>query len=1186
MRGVLLLLLLLAHAPAAHSEVCTAGGQHAWIAVDDGGFACDESGDDRFVLDSADDLVTLHDDIVLTTGSITCSAGSLVIEPGVTLTWTGPDDATQEILVEDACLFVMQGQVLWEGRLESVAWGGGATSLETRLGLPENVAASVAPGHSVHFAWDDLEPIGQEIRRPIQTQAGAPSPGVLHPSYAVGQFLRIAAVGTGSQNHVDVFHSTEQDLDLLDGVLDGSPAFGPPGISGPATSSYVGTRALVTGVVPSGLTLEKHRMYTRITVPGSVGVVDSDFGSRYVTWEAGSCAGERWKVVGFEDDHDGQDVVIVAGDASACGPSPFALTWGAGAGDLVRIVDRPVVDGNNVAHIRVRGGELQWRYPRLVRLDKVQTIAETPSVRGRCALCFYQESETSQIAAGSTIDHLELAYTQDDFEGTFLVSLISGRENGVAGENEWTRRFDDLLDFCEVSTRGWWIHDEHIKDPEADGTHGLRLQAGCARFEGLRIERVSDDALFVFTSHLGTERPRLTVSLPILYENLGEGDTTQECLTMHTGYHGDGDDHAIVDPEIEIRDPLTIGCEIAWIDSGVGHTFDRGLIGTILMEDTTPGFGGHLALNYAGVGPGPATSCAAPGLPSPCCTGNGTGSCAWPERAIERFPNVVSNTILFPLVADGLADLYQRVGGELRRSVVAPSNAENHMLRNLFGAMGSFVSLRGSNPNKMRSFGGIFVSPGNADVTNADSLDYGPDLVVINEYEGSTDLLCGTDYDAIGLESLEIERFFYLGNDSQSGGWLQSCAATSNLAVNADGFLISARLDGQGNGKGLGQGALTDDGATIQSACIETRPAVAPESPLGFGPNLTPLSFHLSPFEPDSDDDLQLREYANWGEGESAQCQGPRQVGIGRLGAAHVLGLGEGALRQLDLFSTADLPRVLAGELDQLHDPAPNLSRAIHQSLEQAQGFSAGLAGRLTAVEVDVSRDPSTTEPLIVEIHTAAAGLPSGTILASVSVPASDVGTTSEFMTVGVSAFDVRSAPGEALALVLRSDSEVGAGYAWAGVADGRYAAGTSSRKADAGPWEPDSSSPDADLDFRTFADPAFPPAANASDCGDHVDNDADGLADLMDPGCSTLSSSPEDPACNDGIDNDGDGGIDFDGAGVANADPQCSAGSWPTEGAVISGCGLGVELALLLPILFLGRHRSRAMRAKATRSS
>ena len=55
-------------------------------------------------------------------------------------------------------------------------------------------------------------------------------------------------------------------------------------------------------------------------------------------------------------------------------------------------------------------------------------------------------------------------------------------------------------------------------------------------------------------------------------------------------------------------------------------------------------------------------------------------------------------------------------------------------------------------------------------------------------------------------------------------------------------------------------------------------------------------------------------------------------------------------------------------------------------------------------------------------------------------------------------------------------------------------------------------------------------------DCNDGIDNDGDGVVDLVDPGC-TLNGTSEEPdpvACNDGIDNDGDGLIDF------GEDPGC----------------------------------------------
>jgi hypothetical protein len=98
--------------------------------------------------------------------------------------------------------------------------------------------------------------------------------------------------------------------------------------------------------------------------------------------------------------------------------------------------------------------------------------------------------------------------------------------------------------------------------------------------------------------------------------------------------------------------------------------------------------------------------------------------------------------------------------------------------------------------------------------------------------------------------------------------------------------------------------------------------------------------------------------------------------------------------------------------------------------------------------------------------------------------------------------------------------------------------------------------------------------------CGNGVDDDADGLADFpADPGCASAASELEDPKCDDGLDNDGDGGTDWDGAGVGPADPQCIP--TPSRDQESAGaCGLGFELALLMPALLLARQRRRAQRA------
>jgi formylglycine-generating enzyme required for sulfatase activity len=152
---------------------------------------------------------------------------------------------------------------------------------------------------------------------------------------------------------------------------------------------------------------------------------------------------------------------------------------------------------------------------------------------------------------------------------------------------------------------------------------------------------------------------------------------------------------------------------------------------------------------------------------------------------------------------------------------------------------------------------------------------------------------------------------------------------------------------------------------------------------------------------------------------------------------------------------------------------------------------------------------------------------------------------------------------------------------------------------------------------YRTKLGPDFP-THEASDtgfrvaslsagpeCSDGVDNDGDGYVDFPeDPGCEDAASAIEDPACQDGLDNDGDGVIDFDGGqsiwgdcadppvpfgcppevsdlgddGIPNADTQCANKPWKdTEKATGGGgCGLGAELAVLLPgLLWLyGRRR------------
>ena len=74
-------------------------------------------------------------------------------------------------------------------------------------------------------------------------------------------------------------------------------------------------------------------------------------------------------------------------------------------------------------------------------------------------------------------------------------------------------------------------------------------------------------------------------------------------------------------------------------------------------------------------------------------------------------------------------------------------------------------------------------------------------------------------------------------------------------------------------------------------------------------------------------------------------------------------------------------------------------------------------------------------------------------------------------------------------------------------------------------------------------------------------------------------------PACSDGIDNDGDGLIDWDGGAawndgtpITDPDPQCAGKPGKNREKKSSSypCGLGIELALLLPALMWMRRRRR----------
>jgi hypothetical protein len=104
-------------------------------------------------------------------------------------------------------------------------------------------------------------------------------------------------------------------------------------------------------------------------------------------------------------------------------------------------------------------------------------------------------------------------------------------------------------------------------------------------------------------------------------------------------------------------------------------------------------------------------------------------------------------------------------------------------------------------------------------------------------------------------------------------------------------------------------------------------------------------------------------------------------------------------------------------------------------------------------------------------------------------------------------------------------------------------------------------------------ADPANPGSAPGA-CMDGIDNDGDGRTDhAEDPGCLLPGYPHENPQCDDGRDNDADGLADAD-------DPQCEGRPWRNrEHSGIALCGLGFELALVVPVLAWLRRLRRGGR-------
>jgi hypothetical protein len=168
----------------------------------------------------------------------------------------------------------------------------------------------------------------------------------------------------------------------------------------------------------------------------------------------------------------------------------------------------------------------------------------------------------------------------------------------------------------------------------------------------------------------------------------------------------------------------------------------------------------------------------------------------------------------------------------------------------------------------------------------------------------------------------------------------------------------------------------------------------------------------------------------------------------------------------------------LAGTLDQQQTNVSGGTFVIDSGQSRAQTFTAGLSGGVDRVDLNLQTiDGTTTVPLSVEIRDASSAGPGNMVLASDSVPAASVSTSSGFVSVNF-ATPAPVVAGTLYAIVAYDSAAFGDSYAWAASTADSYAGGdafTTTTFPPSGGWGPAAFAP-GDFAFKTYVVVPSPP--------------------------------------------------------------------------------------------------------------
>ena len=157
------------------------------------------------------------------------------------------------------------------------------------------------------------------------------------------------------------------------------------------------------------------------------------------------------------------------------------------------------------------------------------------------------------------------------------------------------------------------------------------------------------------------------------------------------------------------------------------------------------------------------------------------------------------------------------------------------------------------------------------------------------------------------------------------------------------------------------------------------------------------------------------------------------------------------ALSALAVFGVSSGVAQAATLLDQSSSTVDSAS-GVTTGNQYAQLVTAGLSGTLTSVEVSALRIAGTTADLTASIRSVSGGQPSGTDLATASVPYTAVALGAGWVNFNFSS-PISITAGDQFAIVVTTTASGASPYSWAYETTSTYTGGVSARKFGAGSW-------------------------------------------------------------------------------------------------------------------------------------